>query len=62
MLHMEKELSNHSLCNISAIKNTVFDDLKVVSIIGIWEVWKKKYFRQNGNKKNWVGYPVLVGR
>ena len=37
MLYMKKEyaISNHSLCNISAITYTVFDDLKVVSITGI---------------------------
>ena len=31
MLYMKKEyISNHSLCNITAIKHTVFDDLKVI--------------------------------
>ena len=40
MLYMKKEYIKSQ----AAIKNTVFDDLKVLSIIGIWaEVWKNTY-------------------
>ena len=42
MLYMKKEYIKSQSCNISAIKSMVFDDLKVVSIIGIWAEVKKK--------------------
>ena len=49
---MHEERIYHSLCNIFAIINTVFDDLKVASIIGIWaEVWKKNIFLRMARPK-----------